>query len=198
MFLSLIKGPTTPPNGACLCAVTWQSTPATALDHPAGTGQLVTDHLPELSAGDLAFVLTVEKRRGDADLACHWLGDIAKIGAVLLRLDEVCFPPGAIAHRHTHSGPGIRHLIRGSLRIEGQNHTQRMKPGDSWFEPARTPVRAVAEQSDGVSSFVRCMVLPVAEQGQSTFRLEDQADADLPRLQKTHRHIDHILHVDAG
>lgn len=198
MFLSLIQGPATSPSGTFLGAVVWQQDNATALDHPAGIGQVITDRCLDLTPGELAFVLSGDKMRGDGVLASHQLDGTVDSGPVLLRLDEVCFPVGAIAQRHTHSGPGIRHLIRGTLRIEGTGHTQRMRAGDSWFEPARTPVRAVAEHSDGVSSFVRCMILPIADLGRSTFRLEDQADADLPRLQLTHRHIDHILHVDAG
>ena len=38
----------------------------------------------------------------------------------LLRCDRVDFPPGGVAYRHTHPGPGIRYLLFGRIRIESQ------------------------------------------------------------------------------
>ena len=55
-----------------------------------------------------------------------------------------------------------------------------------------------ALQDQGVTSFVRCMLVPLALKGQSTFKLADPADSTSPRLQMTHRHIDHPVYVDAG
>lgn len=119
-------------------------------------------------------------------------------GPAILRVDEVCFPVGAIAARHTHVGAGIRYLVRGSLRIEAEDHTQTMQAGDCWFESANAPVRAVALHGQGVTSFLRAMVIPAHYVGRSTFQLVDPADANLPRLQMTHRHFDLPLQLDAG
>ena len=38
----------------------------------------------------------------------------------LMRHDRIDFPPGGIAYRHTHPGPGIRYLLHGSIRIESR------------------------------------------------------------------------------
>ena len=37
----------------------------------------------------------------------------------LLRCDRVDFPPGGVAHLHTHPGPGLRVLLQGRIRIDG-------------------------------------------------------------------------------
>ena len=39
-------------------------------------------------------------------------------GDWVVRCDRVDFPPGGRAYLHTHTGPGIRCLLRGSIRIE--------------------------------------------------------------------------------
>lgn len=146
--------------------------------------------------GDLRFLLTRIPLSGMGVLKCATVempdGDFA------LRVDEVAFPIGAIAHRHTHTGSGWRHLVSGELRIEAEHDITVMRAGDSWFEPAGSPVRAVALQTSGVTRFVRCMIIPADFVGVTTFRLHDPADASLPRLQMTHRHFDHLVQVDAG
>ena len=39
-------------------------------------------------------------------------------GEWILRCDRVDFPPGGVAYRHVHPGPGIRRLLFGELTIE--------------------------------------------------------------------------------
>ena len=39
-------------------------------------------------------------------------------GPLIMRADRIDFPPGGIAYRHTHPGPGIRRLVMGTIRIE--------------------------------------------------------------------------------
>ena len=39
-------------------------------------------------------------------------------GELLLRCDRVDFPPGGVAHRHVHPGPGIRRILYGELTID--------------------------------------------------------------------------------
>lgn len=148
------------------------------------------------TSGDLHFSVRSEAIGSIDALGCNPVVLPAKEWA--LRVDEVAFPVGAVAHRHTHSGSGWRHLLSGALRIETDHDVQVMEAGMSWFEPSHSPVRAVALQTTGVTRFVRCMVIPHAFVGRSTFLLCNPNDAELPRLQMTHRHFDHIYQADAG
>lgn len=118
--------------------------------------------------------------------------------SVLLRLDQVTFPPGAIAYRHVHPGAGYRVLVKGRLEIISDHDQQTVGPGDAWFEPAHSPVRAEASLTAPQSSFVRCMILPVEYQGKPTIEILDPEDAKLPRLQTTNRIIDEVIQVSSG
>lgn len=111
----------------------------------------------------------------------------------LLRLDEVSFPPGAVAWRHVHPGPGFRVLRRGALRLEADGHGFEAAPGTAWFEPAGSPVRATASPDHPETRFVRFMVLPPSFRGRPTIRILDPAEAALPKRQSTLRHIDEIV-----
>ncbi len=67
-------------------------------------------------AGKSAFewVLFSILKDGDVGPADHRAGIVLPKdarGAVLLRLDEVRFPPGAIAYRHVYPGDGFRVLV---------------------------------------------------------------------------------------
>lgn len=191
MFMSITKGPQGLREDEILCAFSWTAVPDKGDAHPAGMA-----YEGATAGADVVFVLSRTALKGGHVLASQPVAWPA--GPALVRIDEVCFPVGAVAHRHTHSGAGFRHLVRGSLRIETAGHTQVMSVGDSWFEPTQTPVRAVAQHDHGVTSFVRCMIVPPEFEGKTTFQLANPADADLPRLQVTHRHIDHPIQVEAG
>ncbi|WP_371155811.1 cupin domain-containing protein [Jannaschia sp. 2305UL9-9] len=153
-------------------------------DHPAGQGTVLED----AAKGDLSFVLTREPLFGPV---LHQSQITLPAGPVLLRLDEVFFPPGAIAYRHVHPGPGIRHLVRGRLHLQADDHAFEAAPGDSWFEDANSPVRATALEQ---SSFVRFMVLPPEFAGKSTLTILSDEDRARPRRQQTHRHVDALIH----
>ncbi|MCF2872570.1 cupin domain-containing protein [Octadecabacter sp. G9-8] len=163
----------------------WRDTGGQDASVPAGSAQM------NGREGDLFFAITAAVMSGDEALGCQEVSGVQRPWA--LRVDEVAFPVGAVAHRHTHTGSGWRHLVSGSLRIEAEHGAEIMHPGMSWFEPANSPVRAVALQTVGMTRFVRCMVIPTAYKGRSTFQLCDPEDAALPRLQVTHRHVDHVL-----
>ncbi len=182
MFMSLIRDGDAQVD--FMAAISWVPRDDVAGLDPAGTAAVVD----QLSHVGLTFVLSETAPVGAGVLSSHACDIPAN--DKLLRVDEVCFPVGAVAHRHTHNGAGLRHLVRGALRIEADDHTETMQVGDSWFEPIKSPVRAVALQDIGVTSFVRAMVIPASFAGKSTFALVDPADAALPRLQVTHRHID--------
>ncbi len=123
-------------------------------------------------------------------LACEQINCAS--GDVLVRLDQVSFPAGAVAYCHVHPGPGIRYLVEGRLRLEADNHVQDALPGHVWFEPANTPVRATAGNVP-LTRFIRFMVLPVNYEGKPSIQILDPADATKPKPQTTHRFLDRIL-----
>eukprot|EP01051_Picozoa_sp_SAG22_P029325 SAG22_NODE_10810_length_515_cov_0.632212_2_plen_69_part_01 len=55
-------------------------------------------------------------------------------GPLIMRCDRIDFPPGGIAYRHTHPGPGIRRLLFGSINIETEGHSTDYEPGGPWYE----------------------------------------------------------------
>ena len=102
----------------------------------------------------------------------------------IARLDRVDFPPGGMAYRHVHPGPGIRFLLHGELTIDrgdGDPHTCRAS--DAWFEGADDPVLATASTEED-TAFVRVLLLPAEWAGKRTIRYVDPADEDRPRLQR--------------
>jgi quercetin dioxygenase-like cupin family protein len=100
-----------------------------------------------------------------------------------MRCDRVDFPPGGIAYRHTHPGPGIRCLLFGSIRIESGGETHEFEALEPWFESGPEPVLAFASE-DEETAFVRVMLLPREWEGKRTIRYVDAADEDKPRLQR--------------
>jgi quercetin dioxygenase-like cupin family protein len=103
--------------------------------------------------------------------------------ATLLRLDRVDFPPGGVAYRHTHPGPGIRCLLFGSIRIESGGEAHEFGPFEPWFERGPEPVYAAASETEP-SAFVRAMLLPSEWAGRRTIRYVDPADDAKPKLQR--------------
>ena len=115
-------------------------------------------------------VLAVEVR---LDLALRWL----------MRHDRVDFPPGGIAHRHTHPGPGIRCVLHGEITIDSEGERTTYGPGEAWFESGPEPVLATASASEP-TAFARVLLLPAEYAGQRTIRYVDPADAERPKLQQ--------------
>jgi quercetin dioxygenase-like cupin family protein len=101
----------------------------------------------------------------------------------LLRCDRVDFPPGGIAYRHTHPGPGIRYLLAGELTIEAPGGRHTYRPGEAWFEGADYPVLATASAVEE-TAFVRGMLLPRQWAGKRTIHYVDPADEEKPKLQR--------------
>jgi hypothetical protein len=110
----------------------------------------------------------------------------------LLRCDQVAFPPGGVAYRHTHQGPGIRCLIRGGIRIESGGHSMAVEPFGLWFESGPEPVYAAASEI-AETAFVRVMILPLELLGQSSIRYVDPADRDKPKPQRYQVFLDQPL-----
>jgi hypothetical protein len=110
-------------------------------------------------------------------------------GEYLLRCDRVEFPPGGIAYRHTHQGPGLRCLVAGAIRIEAGTTAHDYATGEAWFENGVDPVLARASPRD-TTAFIRVMVLPRALVGKTSIRYVDAADHDKPRVQRYQIYID--------
>jgi quercetin dioxygenase-like cupin family protein len=104
-------------------------------------------------------------------------------GEWVLRCDRVDFPPGGVAYRHVHPGPGIRRLLFGELTIESPEETQTYRAGESWFEGADHPVLATASPTED-TAFVRVLLLPAEWAGKRTIRYVDPADEEKPKLQR--------------
>jgi hypothetical protein len=104
-------------------------------------------------------------------------------GHWVVRCDRIDFPPGGVAYRHVHPGPGIRRLLFGELTIESPDGTHTYRAGDAWTEGADFPVLATASQEEK-TAFVRVLVLPAEWAGKRTIRYVDPADDEKPRLQR--------------
>ena len=140
-----------------------------------------TAHFGAASVSGCAFVWRLEEQAGPGEkLAAPVTLD--QSSEWLLRCDRVDFPPGGIAYRHTHPGPGIRCLLRGSIRIESGGDTHLYKPLEPWFEAGPEPVLAIASEVEE-TAFVRAMLVPREFAGRRTIRYVDPADEDKPKLQ---------------
>jgi len=120
--------------------------------------------------------------------------DVAPDGGWLLRCDRVDFPPGGVAYRHTHPGPGIRYLLAGSLRVEAGGGCHLYRPGGAWFESGPEPVLAVASETQE-TAFVRVMLVPRALAGKRTIRYVDPADEARPKLQRARIYLEQPIEL---
>jgi quercetin dioxygenase-like cupin family protein len=124
--------------------------------------------------------------------AIVWEVDERPEGDWLIRCDRVDFPPGGVAHRHTHPGPGIRVLLHGRIRIDSAGESHEYGPGEWWFESGPEPVFAAASE-DEETAFVRVMLVPRELGGQRTIRYVDPADEDKPKLQRARIYFEEPL-----
>ena len=120
--------------------------------------------------------------------------DLAAAADWIVRCDRIDFPPGGIAHRHTHPGTGIRRILFGSIHIDAPGHSHTYGPGDAWLEGADYPVLATAAGEEP-TAFVRVMLLPAEWEGKRTIRYLDPADEDKPKLQRPTVFFDHRLEL---
>ena len=124
---------------------------------------------------------------GEADVDGHALvwevTGVPGPGDWIIRCDRVDFPPGGIAHPHTHPGPGIRVLLKGRIRIVSGDESHEYGPFDSWYESGPEPVLAVTSQTDE-TAFVRVMLLPAEWQGKRTIRYVNAEDEGKPKTQQ--------------
>jgi hypothetical protein len=113
-------------------------------------------------------------------------------GDWIARCDRIDFPPGGVAYRHVHPGPGIRCLLFGSIRIESGGETNVYGPLEPWFESGPEPVFAAASETEP-TAFVRVMLLPREWEGKRTIRYVDPADEEKPKLQRPTVYFDQPL-----
>jgi quercetin dioxygenase-like cupin family protein len=104
-------------------------------------------------------------------------------GEWVVRCDRVDFPPGSVAYRHVHPGPGIRRILHGELTIERNGDARTYRAGESWLEEANDPVLATASTTEA-TAFVRVLLLPAEWAGKRTIRYLDPADERKPKLQR--------------
>jgi hypothetical protein len=133
----------------------------------------------ELGGDDAGAVLAVDV---ELDAGTGWI----------VRCDRIDFPPGGIAYRHVHPGPGIRRLLHGELTIDAAGSSRTHGPGGAWFEGADYPVLATASAQDE-TAFVRVLLLPSEWAGRRTIRHVDPADDERPRLQRATVLLEHPL-----
>lgn len=111
-------------------------------------------------------------------------------GDWILRCDCVDFPPGGIAYRHVHPGPGIRRLLHGELAIDSPDGVRTYRAGECWYEGADHPVLATASATED-TAFIRVMLLPAEWAGKRTIRYLDPADEEKPKLQRATILLEH-------
>jgi quercetin dioxygenase-like cupin family protein len=157
-------------------------------DHPDGVETGPGDHVVYDVEADRAHFGTA---RVDGR-ALVWELTERPAEASLVRCDRVDFPPGGVAHLHTHPGPGLRVLLHGRIRIETQGSSHEYGPFEWWYETGPDPVFAAASESEE-TAFVRVLVLPREWEGRRTIRYVDPADEEKPKLQRAHVYFEHPL-----
>ena len=80
------------------------------------------------------------------------------------------------------SGPGIRCLIEGGIRIDTHGRSTSYGPGGAWFESGPEPVFAQAAP-DRPSRFIRVMILPQSLLGKSSIQYVNEEDKAKPKSQ---------------
>ena len=156
--------------------------------YPDGTTTEAGDHV-------VYDVERDEAHLGEAHVEGHALvWDLTERPAApsVIRCDRVDFPPGSVAHLHTHPGPGLRVLLEGRIRIETQGESQEYGPFDWWYETGPDPVLAAASEAEP-TAFVRVLVLPAEWAGKRTITYVDPADEDKPKLQRARVYFEELL-----
>ena len=157
-------------------------------DHPDGVETGPGDHVVyDVTADEATFGAAKVDGR-----ALVWELTERPPGEWLLRCDRVDFPPGGVAYRHTHPGPGLRVLLEGRIRIETQGTSHEYGPFEWWYETGPDPVFAAASESEP-TAFVRVLVLPREWEGKRTIRYVDPADEEKPKLQRARIYFEQLL-----
>jgi hypothetical protein len=111
---------------------------------------------------------------------------------LMMRCDSVAFPPGGCAFTHTHMGPGIRCLEKGSIRIDSDGHSDHFSVEQPWFEAGPVPVFAQAD-ADRETRFIRVSILPRSLKGKSSITYVLPEDRDKPKPQTYRGYFDEFI-----
>jgi hypothetical protein len=136
----------------------------------------------ELSRGDAGSTVAAAPGMMTHEKLTAFLETMPK-DKLLMRGDNVAFPPGGCAYRHTHQGPGIRCLIEGGIRIDTHHRSTSYGPGGAWYESGPDPVFAQAAKNRS-SRFIRVLILPRALIGKSSISYVNEADKAKPKTQQ--------------
>lgn len=157
----------------------------TSCEHPHDVLYDINANTASMGSGTSAGP-ALRWRLGEAPPTSALLASAVNLdGAIewIVRCDRVDFPPGSVAYRHTHPGPGIRCTLSGGLTIDNHGSQTRYGPLEPWFESGPDPVQATAD-TDTPSAFARVMLLPAEWTGKRTIAYVDAADDSRPRLQR--------------
>lgn len=113
-------------------------------------------------------------------------------GGLMMRCDSVAFPPGGCAFTHTHKGPGIRCLEKGSIRIDSDGHSTHFGEEQPWFEAGPVPVFAQADATHE-TRFIRVSILPRSLKGKSSISYVLPEDQDKPKPQTYRGYFDEFI-----
>ena len=178
-FIFVVHGSATIDGKAVSEGEAWQGE-GTALVKPGAGG--VTCWRWELSRGDHGSTVASAPGMISHEKLTAYLETLPK-GELLMRGDNVGFPPGGVAYRHRHQGPGIRCLVEGGIRIDTHNRSTSYGPGGAWYETGPVPVFAQAAM-DRPSRFIRVMILPRALAGKSSLEYLNEDDKAKPKTQQ--------------
>ena len=152
-----------------ICQVRWQpktasSANTTAEESPALTGAINLDSADWVSSMRPPEISPALVSAISLDSADSWV----------MRCDRVDFSPAAVAHPHTHPGPGIRRLLFGELTVTTAGATSTYRRGGAWFESGPDVVYAEASPTEE-TAFVRVILLPSEWAGKRTISYVDTA-----------------------
>lgn len=111
---------------------------------------------------------------------------------LMMRCDSVAFPPGGCAYTHTHKGPGIRCLEKGTIRIDSDGHSTPFGVEEPWFEAGPIPVFAQADDNLD-TRFIRVSILPRSLKGKSSITYVLPEDQDKPKSQSYQGYFDEFF-----
>jgi len=177
-FIFVVHGSATIGGETIAEGASWQGEGA-ALVKPGAGG--VTCWRWELARGDQGSTMACAPGMASHEKLTAYLETLPK-GDLLMRGDSVAFPPGGVAYKHCHQGPGIRCMIEGGIRIDTHGRSTSYGPGGAWYETGPDPVFAQAA-ADKPSRFIRVMILPRALTGKSSIEYLNDEDKAKPKTQ---------------
>ncbi len=112
----------------------------------------------------------------------------------LIRCDAVNLPLGCEIYEHTHAGPGIRCMHRGSLTLEIEGRRRTFTKDNAWFENGADHVSGKGS-TEKMAGFVRAMILPKTYLGKSSISYVREQDWAKPKKQTYKTYVDQVLEL---